>query len=397
MTASPRATHEPCAMLSYPRIFISAGERSGDRFGARLARALREIEPDVRLSGLGGPLMQEAGVRLAADTVGHAGMGLCHTLRHAAKWSRAFRRCVSEFNRERPDILVPIDNPEFNLKLAALARERRVPVCYYVSPQVWAWRPRRIRKIAQRVTRMMVILPFEKPLYDRLGVDCRYVGHPLLDYLSEADMDEEFLGALDAEKGTVVGILPGSREQEIRHTFPILCDTALLIRERLPETVFHVAAADSQHVPTLRRILDSKGLAAGLHAGRTAEIMKGSRICLVVSGTATLETAYFRTPMVIVYRTGAGRWAKCPTRLLLNVEHIGLVNVIGGREVAPEFLKFDDDPRPVADSAVKLLTDSTAWEGCRAGLDEVMRAMGPAGSSARAAEAVMDCLEKTTG
>ena len=379
-------------MLSYPRIFISVGERSGDRFGASLARALRDLDPDIRLSGLGGGEMQLAGVRLVADTVSHAGMGFRHTLGHAGKWIRAMRRCVSEFNRELPDVVVPIDNPEFNLKLARLASDRGVPVCYYVSPRVWAWRPRRIHKIGRRVTRMMVILPFEKPLYDRIGVDCWYVGHPLLDYLGETRTDDAFITSLRAAGAVPVGLLPGSRQQEIIHTFPIFCDAALRIRESMPDVAFHVAAADASHIPLLRGILDSMGLSAHIHLGKTSEIMKAARMCLVVSGTATLETAYYRTPMVVVYRAGAGKWAKMPARMLLNTEHICLVNIIAGREVVPEFLRFDDDARPVADAALKLLADIPAYERCKAGLEEVMAAMGPAGSSARAANAVMELL-----
>ena len=378
-------------MVSYPRVFIAAGEHSGDRFGACLAGALKRLLPDVRLSGVGGSLMEAAGVRVVADTVGHAGMGLLQTGQSFWKWARVFRRCVREFNDEAPDVLVPVDNPGFNLRIAGLMQGRGTPVCYYVSPQVWAWLPGRIHRIARAVTRMMVILPFEKAMYDRLGVDCRFVGHPALDYLSRHRLDEAFVTSCRGSGKTVVGLLPGSRLQEVRHTFPIICDAAARIRERLPETAFHVAAASREHVAALRQVLDARGLPAEIHLDRTAEIMKAARVCVVVSGTATLETAFYRTPMVIVYRTN--RWARIPARRLLQVKHIGLVNIVAGREVAPEFLKFDDDARPIAESALKLLTDSTAWEESRAGLDEVTHAMGPTNSCQRAAEAVADCLE----
>ena len=376
--------------LSYPRILIAAGEHSGDRFGARLARALRELRPDVCMSGVGGPQMAEAGVHLLAGTTGHASMGFLHPILNAADWARVFRHYVGQLNREPPDILVPIDNPGFNLKLAHTARERGIPVCYYVSPQVWAWRPGRIHKIARLVTRMMVILPFEKALYDRVGVDCEYVGHPLLDYMTEATLDPELLGTLQQESRTVIGILPGSRTQEILHTFPIICDAALLIRKRLPETVFHIAAATPEHLPRIEAVLNGRGLTATVHTGRTPEVMKASRLCLTVSGTATLETAYYRTPMVIVYR--AGWLARHLAPRFLRVPHISLVNIIAGREVAPEFLKFDDDPRPIAAAALDILTDAAAWEQRRAELDAVINTLGPAGSSARAARAVLECL-----
>jgi lipid-A-disaccharide synthase len=379
-------------MLSYPRIFISAGERSGDQFGASLAAAILEIEPDARLFGVGGPRMAAAGVRVLADTVGHAGMGLAYALANTQGWIKVFRRCIRQFNAEAPDILVPIDNPGFNLRLAGHARERGMPVCYYVSPQVWAWLPHRIHRIGRLVTRMMAILPFEKALYDRIGVDCRYVGHPLLDYLAEAK--GAFLSEFSAPGRWTVGLLPGSRVQEIRHSFPLICDAAAMIRKAVPQATFFVAAAAEEHVPEIADLLGMHGVRARILVGKSAMIMQSSRVCLVVSGTAALETAYFRTPMVVVYR--AGSWARHVAPRMLRVPHISLVNILAGREVAPEFLRFDDDAREVAKAGLRLLTDEGAWSTCRADLDEVIRSLGPRGASHRAAEAVLDCVNRPT-
>jgi lipid-A-disaccharide synthase len=322
-------------------------------------------------------------------------MGLLSTFGNAQRWVRVFRNCIREFNREPPDILVPVDNPGFNLRLAAHARARKIPVCYYVSPQVWAWMPHRIHRIARLVTRMMTILPFEKALYDPLGVDCRYVGHPVLDYMAPAVMDPparaRFLKALGAGDRTVVGLLPGSRSQEIRHTFPIICDAAATLRRRDPDILFLVAATSEEHLPELESILAARLGDAVLRLGQTPQIMQVSKLCLAVSGTATLETAYFRTPMVVVYRTN--KWARRLAPRLLRVPHICLVNILAGHEAVPEFLKFDDNAEPVAEAALKLLSDPAAWEQCRKDLDEVIRSLGPAGASERAAMAVLDCLE----
>ncbi len=382
-------------ILSYPRIFIAAGEHSGDRFGASLAEALRRLSPDVRLTGVGGPRMAGSGVRLVADTVGHSSMGLLSAFGSAQRWVRVFRNCIREFNREPPDILVPVDNPGFNLRLAAHARARKIPVCYYVSPQVWAWMPHRIHRIARLVTRMMTILPFEKALYDPLGVDCRYVGHPVLDYMAPAVMEsaarEKYLGSLGAGGKTVVGLLPGSRSQEIRHTFPIICDAAAILRRRNPNLLFPVAAASEEHLPDLRSILAHRKLEAAVRLGETPQIMQVSKLCLAVSGTATLETAWFRIPMVVVYRTNG--WTRHIAPRLLRVPHFCLVNILAGREAVPEFLKFEDDARPIAAAALNLLENSAAWAQCRKDLDEVIRSLGPAGASERAARAVLDCLE----
>ncbi len=377
-------------MLSYPRIFIAAGEHSGDRFGAALAEAILRRCPQARLSGLGGDRMRRAGVSVLADTVSHAGMGFFYTLKGINDWAGIFRRCVAAFNHEAPDVFVPIDNPGFNLRLAAFARAVNSPVCYYVSPQVWAWLPHRIHRIGRLVDRMMTILPFEKRLYDEIGVDCRYVGHPVLDYMPAVEVDEAFIRSLHEGGATPVGLLPGSRRQEVRHTFPILCDAALELQREVPGVTFHVGAADAKHLGLIEQILRSKGLSAQVHLGRTAEIMKGARLCLIVSGTATLETAFYRTPMVVVYR--AGSWARHLAPRMLQVSHISLVNIIAGREAAPEFLKFDDDARPVAAAAHRLLTDPAAWDKCRQSLDEVMVALGPTGSCDRAAEAVLEMV-----
>jgi lipid-A-disaccharide synthase len=322
-------------------------------------------------------------------------MGLLSTFGNAQRWVRVFRNCIGEFNREPPDVLVPVDNPGFNLRLAGHARERKIPVCYYVSPQVWAWMPHRIHHIARLVTRMMTILPFEKALYDPLGVDCRYVGHPVLDYMAPAVMNSparaRYLEQWGASGRTVIGLLPGSRIQEIRHSFPILCDAAAILRQQVPDILFLVAATSEEHLPELKSILAAKRLDAVLRLGQTPEIMQVSKICLAVSGTATLETAYFRTPMVVVYRTN--RWARHIAPRLLRVPHFCLVNILAGREAVPEFLKFDDAPEPVAEAALNLLMDPAAWDRCRNDLDKVIRSLGPAGCSARAAEAVLDCME----
>jgi lipid-A-disaccharide synthase len=381
-------------MLSYPRVFIAAGEHSGDRFGASLAEALRLLSPDVRLAGVGGPRMADAGVRLVADTVGHSSMGLLSALGNAQRWVRVFRNCIREFNREPPDVLVPVDNPGFNLRLASHARERKIPVCYYVSPQVWAWMPHRIHRIARLVTRMMTILPFEKALYDPLGVDCRYVGHPVLDYMAPAVMDPparaRFPETVGAGAGTIVGLLPGSRVQEIRHTFPIICDAAAIVRQKMPDVKYLVAAASEEHLLELESVLAAKRIDAVLRLGQTPQIMQVSKLCLAVSGTATLETAYFRTPMVVVYRTN--KWGRRIAPRLLRVPHFCLVNILAGHQAVPEFLKFDDDPQPIAEAALNLLNDPAAYARCRRDLDEVIRSLGPAGCSTRAAEAVLDCL-----
>jgi lipid-A-disaccharide synthase len=237
---------------------------------------------------------------------------------------------------------------------------------------------------------MMTILPFEKELYDNFGVDCRYVGHPALDYLTAYELDNDFMQRMQAGGNCVVGLLPGSRLQEVHRTFDIICGAASHIRKAIPEAQFHVAAVAAEHRAAIREVLEHRGVRAEAHVGKTQEIMKASRVCLVCSGTATLETAFRRTPMVIVYRTSS--WHRFIVPFFLNVKHIGLVNIVGGGEVAPEFLKFDDNPTPVADAALKLLRAGEEWQACRDRIDAAMATLGPPGSFDRAAAAVLEMV-----
>jgi lipid-A-disaccharide synthase len=383
-------------MTPYPRIFISAGEHSGDRLGAELAREILKRAPDAQLSGLGGERMAAAGVRIVCDTTRHAGMGIVYVLKHLGDWARVYRRSISEFNSNPPDLVVPIDNPGFNLGkgsfggLSGAARERGIPVCYYVSPQVWAWWPGRIKRICRLVNRMMTVLPFEKAFYEERGTDCRYVGHPVVDYLSSHESDAACVREVESGGRPIIGLLPGSRRQEIRHTFKIICGAARLLQQQLPDASLHVAAVTPRHVAPIQEVLDQYGVTAQIHIDRTPEIMRTADLCLACSGTATLEIAYSGTPMVIVYRTTS--WHRYIVPWFLNTKHIGLINVVGGEDVVPEFLKFDDDPKPIAQAAHQLLTDDEARAACMKRIDSAVEKLGGPGSAPRAAEAVLDML-----
>lgn len=369
------------------RVFISAGETSGDHFGAGLAAALRDARPGVELHGVGGPAMAAQGVHLIDNPLSHASIGVLRALTKISAFARIYRRCISHFNHDRPDVLVPIDSPEFNLRLAGFARTRGVPVAYYVSPQVWAWRRGRIRRIAARVDRMLCILPFEQALYDQVGCEARYVGHPALDYLSRARFDADAESRIRSLGDLVIGLLPGSRSQEVRAVFPIIAGAAALVQAQAPEARFVVACSVPGHVPQVRTALRSAGLKAEVLPGKAWEVMRGTHLCIAASGTVTLELAYFRRPMVIVY--SAPRIGKPLLPWVLHT-HFGLVNVIAGHQICPEYLMFNEDPRPVGEAVLHLIHNREAWLAQRKDLDEVMRLMGGPGASARAAEAVLE-------
>jgi len=373
--------------LAPREIFISAGEASGDRYAAQLAVELRKRAPDIPISGLGGPCMGRTAPLWFRDVAAHAAMGLRNVARNLPHYARIFRASVSRLAAARPAAFVPIDNPGFNLRLAAAARARGIPVIYYVSPQVWAWMPSRIHRIARLVDEMLVILPFEERLYRDLGVPCRFVGHPLVDYIQAAGVARRMVAQLAVRSSPLVGLLPGSRRQEVRRNLPIILQAAALVKRSVPEARFVVACADRDHVPLAREAMSRCGFDCAVLARYTFEIMNASRVCIVVSGTATLELAHFHTPMVVVYRVH--RLAKWPTRRLIRTPYICLVNILAGREVVPELLLFRDDHEAVARHAIRFLADTSAWKNCRRELRRVSQMLGTGGASAGAAEEIL--------
>lgn len=376
-------------MADEKRIFICAGEASGDRYGAKLAERLRALEPGIRLTGLGGPRMSAAGVNCHIDLTQHAAMGFVTVIRKLGTFKRLLDETDRLLEQDRPNVVVLIDNPGFNLRVAASAKKRGVKVVYYVSPQVWAWRSSRIKKIAAFVDKMLVILPFETELYRAWHVDCEYVGHPMLDYLSEAPLDERKLQDLASGEGQLVGLLPGSREQEVSRVFPLIARAAAQVARNVPGVRLAVACASQSHVESAKASMAQAAITGGVYHDRTFEIMRSSRICIAVSGTATLELCYFGTPTVIVYRAPA--YAR-PFRPMIKTKYIGLPNIIAGTEIMPEFLLFRPAHVPIARAAAELLTNPQRWQECRRGLQDVMAKLGPPGASERAAKAILGLI-----
>ncbi|HRU07056.1 MAG TPA: lipid-A-disaccharide synthase [Candidatus Brocadiia bacterium] len=374
------------------RVFLSAGEASGDRFGASLVQAIRSRRPDARFLGIGGARMAAQGVERIADTTRHAVMGVFSAISKVGYFTGVFRQCVRRFNIEAPSVCVPIDNPGFNRHLARFAHSRAVPVCYYVSPQFWAWRKGRIYKFAKTVDRVLCILPFEPAMYEEVGVDARYTGHPALDYLKQYVEDPAVAARVRSLGPCVVGLLPGSRLQEVRNVFPIIASAASHIQRRLPQVRFIVGCAEPSHEPLVRATLRANGVTgATLLTGRAWDVMRHARLCVTASGTATLELAWFRRPMVIVYH--APPIARPIMPWLLRT-HFGIVNVIAGREICPEFLMYGPNGAPAGQAAVELLQNEDAWRRQQTALGQVVDLLGAPGSADRAAEAVIELAER---
>ena len=365
------------------RIFFVAGESSGDTHGAALIRALRGLEPDLQAEGLGGQAMAEAGMALREDLAGQAIMGFTEVVKHLLPMRRLMLDTVEHLRATRPDGLVLIDYPGFNIRLAQRAHRLGIPIVYYISPQVWAWKKQRIHTIARCVGKMLVIFPFEEQLYRDVGMDCTYVGHPLVEHVAA------YAPEAGPEGPPVIGVLPGSRAQEIGRLLEPMLGVARGIRERYPEARFVTPCVNEARGAQVRALAGDFPLE--VVTGGMYGVLAAARLCLVASGTATLETALFGTPMVILYRVSAGSYWLA--RWLVDVEHIGIVNILAGRRIVPEFIQQDATPEKVLPTALELIRDTPARVQMLADLDAVRRALGGGGASARAAREVLHFLE----
>jgi lipid-A-disaccharide synthase len=368
-----------------PRLLLSCGEPSGDLYGAELVRHLREQVPDVDVFGLGGDRLQAQGARLTAHVRDLAVVGLWEVVSHLPRLRRIFRTVLAEVDATRPDLAVLVDYPDFNLRLARQLRRRDIPVVYYVSPQVWAWRRRRVRAIRETVSRMIVIFPFEEAVYREAGVPVTFVGHPLVDLVRPAEDPAAFLrsAGLDPSR-PVVAILPGSRAKEVAHNAASLAGAAELLGKGRPQLQFLVAVAPSLDPAPVERAFARSG--ARLVAGATHAALGASRLALVASGTATVEAALLGVPMVVVYRVS--RLTYGLGRRLVSVPHFAMVNLIAQRAIVPELEQSDFTPERVAAEAAALLDDPARYERTRQDLAEVRRRLGAPGASARAAALV---------
>lgn len=332
--------------MAGPTILLSAGEPSGDLHGAAVARALRERWPDARLFGLGGPLMAEAGVELLADPAKLAVMGFAEVLGRLPFFWRLFRRVRSEMETRGVDLVLPIDYPGFNLRLARAAKESRIPVLYYIAPQVWAWHRSRIHRFATDTDRVAVILPFEEELFREAGVAATYVGHPLLDrpapgsrrsLCRELNLDED---------RPILAVFPGSRAQEVKRHLAIFVETAIRLQAYRPSIQPVIAVSNA--VPSR--------LYHGIPFPRTAnsrDLLAHAHTALVKSGTTTLEAALAGTPMAIAYRTHPLTYRLA--KRLVEVDHIGLVNLVAGERVVPEFIQGEATPAALAQALLPLI------------------------------------------
>ena len=370
-----------------PRLLVSCGEPSGDLYAADLVRHLRRRTPvPTHVFGLGGDRLAAEGGRLLAHVSELAVVGLWEVVSHLARFRRIFRELLAEVDRERPDLAVLVDYPDFNLRVARALHRRRIPVVYYVSPQVWAWRPRRLRAIRDHVAHMIVIFPFEARVYEDAGVPVTFVGHPLVDLVAPERDRNGFLAesGLDPAR-PVVALLPGSRRKEIAHNLPPLAGAVRLLAQRRPDLQFLAAVGPSIDPLTLRAGLPPS---VALVQGRTHAVLSVANVAVVASGTATVEAALLGTPMVVVYRLSALTYHL--GRRFVKVPHVAMANLIAQKGIVPELIQDEFTPGRVADAVLPLL--GPAGEAMRGALAQVRLRLGAPGASGRAAEVVAGLL-----
>jgi lipid-A-disaccharide synthase len=369
------------------RIFISAGEPSGDLHGANLIRALRQRCPDVECVGFGGERMEAAGGRLLYPLCRLAVMWFARVLANAHVFLRLLSRADRYFRHRRPDAVVLIDYPGFNWWIARRAHFHGIPVFYFVPPQLWAWFPWRVRKMQRFVDQVLCTLPFEEPWYRERGVHAHYIGHPYFDELAQQRLDEAFLAEQRAVPGPVVGLLPGSRGQEVTRNFPTLLEAARQIHAERPDARFLVACFKPSQRAMVDAALRGSQLPIASFTGKTPEIIELSHACIAVSGSVGLELLYRGKPTVVVYRIG--RLDLLLGQMFKTCRYISLVNLLADAELFPEFLTDRDESESIARHILGWLNDPAARnERCVELMALRQRVVQP-GACERAAEFVL--------
>ena len=363
-------------MDSRPSIFIVAGEASGDIHGANLIKALKDIIPDIRVVGIGGPRMREVGLECLYAAEKLAVVGLTEVITHLKDIWLARQRAKRFLSIQRPNLFIPIDYPDFNFGLAAFAKKLGIPVLYYISPQVWAWRKGRVKKIAKIVDKMAVILPFEEGFYRRYGIKAIFVGHPLLDVMPSSNTTNP--------SPYLIGLLPGSRRSEIKHILTLMLETAGILYKKRPELKFVLPVAPTLEVAWLRQFINRYPYRFPLSLEKASyELIQRCSFLLVASGTATLETAILERPFVIIYRLSSLSYLL--GKMLVKVPYIGLVNWVAGKKIIPEFIQEEAKPTLIAQYVLETLANQEKIEQIKDRLKRIRQHLGKPGVAQRVA------------
>ncbi|HMC24005.1 MAG TPA: lipid-A-disaccharide synthase [Candidatus Udaeobacter sp.] len=376
-------------------IYFVAGEVSADNHGAALMRCLRELDSELQFVGRGGPQMREvAGEQFKNWIADAAVLGLWEVLRKYGYFREQFHETLREIRESKPDAVVLIDYPGFNLRLARTLRRQapRQKIIYYISPQVWAWDRGRIKRMAHFIDLVLCIFPFEVDLYNQVGLRALFVGHPMIERLQDRKIETQ-------RDPNLIGLFPGSRSREVRKIVPIMLETARELRKHNRNLRFEVAAASKQLAREMKPAVDAldqsqDGEAIQIKVDETAVIMQRAWAGIVASGSATLEAAYFRLPFVLIYKV---MWPTyLAARLVVNVKYLGMPNLLADKEVVPEFIQYRAKPRAVVEAVQPLIENANARERMISEFDSIIGRLGETGASERAARAIIEEMGTAT-
>ncbi len=378
------------------KIFISAGEASGDLNGASVAAALRNIRPDIKLSGMGGEMMRAAGVEIVYDIADLGVMGIVEIAKSLPKLFRLRDFLADWMARERPDVLVVIDYPGFNTRLAKVAKRLGIPVISYISPSAWAWGRGRAKEVAETVTKVAAIFPFEADVYRQAGADVVFVGHPLLDIVKPSLPKDEAYRLFGADPARpVVLLMPGSRRQEIDKLLPVMLSAMEKVAESVPDCQIFLPVASTISREILQNIIDGYKLDIRLTAGNNYDLMNIGTVAVAASGTATLEAAIMGLPTVIVYKVVALTYLL--GKVLVKIPHIGLPNIVAGRRIVPELLQGEATAANIARETLPIVTDPAVHGRIAADLADVRRRLGESGAVGRVAQVILEVAARGHG
>lgn len=372
-------------------VVIVAGEASGDMHASRLARELLKLSPEVKLEGMGGDNMRRAGVDILIDNAELAVVGLVEVLANYRTIKAALEKLKKHIQQSKPDLLILVDYQEFNQKLAAFAKSIGIKVLFYIGPQVWAWRPKRVYKMGQIVDQMAVIFPFEVDLYRDANVPVEFTGHPLVDEVVADRTPEQAREQLDLGQQTTVGLFPGSRKGEVKRLMPIMLKTAKILRAKDPGIQFVLPLAESLDEAILDPYLyDIMDLNISVVGGQAYDVMQACDAIITASGTATLEIALMGIPMAIVYRISPISYNIL--RFIVKIERIGLANIVAGKYIVKEFLQGKAKPKHIAAEIQRILKDSDYNNTMRQELSLIREKLGDKSGSVHIAQLAYDML-----
>jgi lipid-A-disaccharide synthase len=393
MTSTEKGINGPKEPMRPRKVLLVAGEVSGDLQGSHLVEAVHRIDPEIQFFGVGGEGLKRAGMRLLQHSQSLSVVGITEVFVKLRSIFKALRTLKRSLKREKPDLVILIDFPDFNLRLARVAHRKGIPILYYISPQVWAWRSGRVKLIARLVKKMVVLFPFEVPLYEAAGVDVEWVGHPLLDIVKPTLPKEMAFQQFGLDPGRrTVGLLPGSRVHEIERLLPSLLASAERLQKEIPDLQFVIPLAPGISRATLESQMNPASVPVKVVEGFTYDVMNLCELLITASGTATLEGAILGKPMIIIYKVSF------PTywigRALVRVNHIGLANLVAEKEIALELIQKDVNPQRIVEEAFRILKDPLLSRKITESMGEVRHKLGEPGAAERAARIVCSVLQE---